>query len=185
MAAETTPTAHHEPSTKSRGQDDATYETRLDQGQAIIRRNVLWALGAGVVPFPIVDVLAILAVEMKMLKQLSDVYEVKFTEGVAKKITGSLLTSLGSVGIGAAIGGSLVKLVPVIGTTLGLVSVPIFAGAFTNAMGRVFQMHFETGGTLLDFDPKTVRSHFKHEFEKSKKEVSQLQHEMQAKTAKS
>ena len=26
-------------------------------------------------------------------------------------------------------------------------------GAFTLAIGRVFVMHFEAGGTLLDFDP--------------------------------
>lgn len=188
MPAETHQTAQIKSDGKPLSKEEARNEwlsSRTEKGQAIIRRNVLWALGAGVVPFPIVDVLAILAVEVKLLKQLSDVYDVPFTEGAAKKITGSLLTSLGSVGIGAVVGGSLVKLVPFIGTTLGLVSIPVFAATFTNAMGKIFQLHFETGGTLLDFDPKAVRKHFKQEFEKAKEEVSQLQQDLQAKTAKS
>lgn len=188
MTADTHQNEHLRSDGKPLSKAEAKHEmltARTEAGQAVIRRNVLWALGAGVVPFPLIDILAITAVEVKMLKQLSDVYDVPFTEGVAKKLVGSLLTSLGSVGIGAVIGGSLIKLVPVIGTTLGLVSVPIFAATFTNAMGKIFQLHFETGGTLLDFDPKAVRKHFRQEFEKSKEEVSQLQADMHSKTAKS
>ena len=37
------------------------------------------------------------------------------------------------------------------------------AGASTWAMGKVFTQHFATGGTLLDFDPDTMREHFKTE----------------------
>ena len=180
MQAETSSTAQ----SKSAGKPVTTEEsgnaaqvTRTEQGQAIIRRNVLWALGAGVVPIPIVDMFAVLAVEAKMLKQLSDLYKVKFSEGAAKKVAASLLTSVGSVGLGTALAGSLFKLLPLIGSTLGVVTVPIFAGAFTHALGKVFLMHFETGGTLLDFDPHTVRTHFKQEFDKAKDEVTTLKKE--------
>lgn len=153
--------------------------SRTEKGKAVIHRNVLWALGAGVVPLPLVDMVAVLAVELKMLKQLSDVYDAKFTDDVAKKVVGSLLTSVGSVSLGIAVAGSLFKLVPVLGSTLGVVSVPVFAATFTSALGKLFQMHLETGGTLLDFDPKAVRTHFKREFEKSKAEVSQMQQDLQ------
>jgi uncharacterized protein (DUF697 family) len=155
--------------------------SRTAKGRDVIHNNVLWALGAGVVPIPIVDVVAIMAVEVKLLKQLTDVYEVTFTEEIAKKIIGSLLVSVGSVGLGAAIGGSLAKLVPVLGSTLGAVSVPVFAGAFTHALGRIFQSHFEMGGTLLDFDSAAVRAHFKRELAKSKEEIARLQKELGAK----
>ena len=153
--------------------------SRTEKGKAVINRNVLWALGAGVLPMPLVDMVAVLGVELKMLKQLSDVYGAKFTDDVAKKVIGSLLSSVGSVGLGIAVAGSLFKIVPVIGSTLGVVSVPVFAATFTSALGKIFQMHLETGGTLLDFDPKAVRTHFKKEFDKAKVEVSQMQKDLE------
>lgn len=156
--------------------------TRLAKSQEITRRHVLWALGAGVVPFPVVDVLAVMAVHVKMLKEFSDLYGVKFSEGAAKKILGNLLSSIGIVGIGSAIGGSLAKLVPVLGSTLGFISVPVIAGMATHAVGKVFTMHFEAGGTLLDFDPATMRAYFKQEFDKAKDTVTQLSAEQQGKS---
>lgn len=163
------------------GTADATQgnhsSARLEQAKEITRRNVLWALGAGVVPFPVADVLAVMAVQVKLLREFSALYGVSFTEGVARKLAGTLLSSIGIVGIGSAIGGSLAKLIPGIGTALGLVSVPLFAGMVTHATGKVFTMHFESGGTLLDFDPKAMREYFKQEFEKAREVVSQLQHD--------
>lgn len=148
--------------------------TRLLQAEAIIHRNVLWALGAGVLPIALFDVIAVSAVQVKLLKELSDHYGIAFREGLAKKLVGSLLAGLGGVGFGVMLGASLAKLVPVVGTALGIVSVPIAAGAFTSAIGRVFVMHFESGGTFLDFDPARMREHFRAEFEAAKDKVAQL-----------
>jgi len=150
---------------------------RIAMADAIVSRNVLWALGAGIVPIPLVDVVAIMGIEIKMLKELSDLYGVGFRANVAKKIIYSLLSSLGSVGLGSAVGFSLSKLIPGIGSTLGVVSVPIFAGAVTHALGRLFLMHFESGGTLLDFDPHAMRSHFRQEYERSREKVAQMRRE--------
>ena len=155
---------------------------RLQQASEITRRNVLWALGAGVVPFPVADVLAVMAVQVKLLREFSVLYGVKFSEGAAKKLAATLLSSIGIVGIGSAIGGSLAKLVPVLGSTLGFISVPVIAGMATHAVGKVFTMHFEAGGTLLDFDPATMRAYFKQEFDKAKDTVTQLSAEQQGKS---
>lgn len=151
--------------------------SRTATGEAIIHRNVLWALGAGVVPIPVVDILAVTGIQIKMLKELSDVYGLGFRESIAKKLVYSLLSGLGSVGIGVAVSSSLAKLVPGLGSTLGVVTVPIFAGAFTHALGRVFLMHFESGGTLLNFDPHAMRSHFKAEYDRSRDRVTQIRKE--------
>jgi uncharacterized protein (DUF697 family) len=148
--------------------------TRLLQAEKLIHRNVLWALGVGVVPFPIADVVAVTAVQVKLLKELSEHYGVAFRTGLAKKLVGSLLAGLGGVGLGVMLGASLAKLIPVVGTALGVVSVPLAAGAFTHAIGRVFVMHFESGGTLLDFDPARMREHFRTEFEAAKDMVAQM-----------
>lgn len=149
-------------------------EARSLQADAVIHRNVLWALGAGVVPIPIADVLAVSAVQVKLIKELSELYGLGFREDLAKKLVGSLLAGIGGVGVGAVLGMSLAKVVPVVGQALGVVSVPIASGAFTHAVGRVFVMHFESGGTLLDFDPKGMREHFRREFEEAKEKVTDL-----------
>ena len=58
--------------------------------ESIVRRNVYWALGVGIVPFPLVDFVGITAVELKMVKELADAYQVKFSENTAKSIITSL-----------------------------------------------------------------------------------------------
>ena len=153
---------------------------RLARAEGVIQRNVLWALGAGVVPFPIADLLAIIAVQVKMLKEMSDVYAVPFKEDLAKKLVASLLSGMGGVSVGAIVGMSVAKFIPFVGTTLGVVAVPVVAGACTHATGRVFVMHFESGGTFLDFDPNKVRDHFKAEFEAAKEKVTKIKDEQPA-----
>ncbi|MDC0747896.1 YcjF family protein [Polyangium mundeleinium] len=152
-------------------------DSRAGRAEAIIRRNVLWALVAGVLPVPVADFVAIKGVQLKMLRELADLYEVKFTHEVVTMLVGSLISSTWSVGVGATLGYGLVKLVPVVGTALGLISTPLVAGAATYALGKVFTMHFETGGTFLDFDPNAMRSHFRSEFEKAKETVATMQQE--------
>ncbi|MDC0747084.1 YcjF family protein [Polyangium mundeleinium] len=174
------------PAAKEAPKPAAKEETmsRVGRAEAIIRRNVLWSLGAGVVPIPFVDALAVSGVQIKMLAELSDLYGVPFKDDAAKKVIGSLLSSLGGVTVGAAIGSSFAKLLPGVGTALGIVTVPLVAGAFTHATGKVFLMHFESGGTILDFDPHAMRAYFKQEFERAKETVAKVQEQERANTTK-
>ena len=55
---------------------------------------------------------------------------------------------------------SLFKSVPGLGTATGIASVSVLGGAITYAIGNVFVQHFESGGTLLDFDPEKMRNYF-------------------------
>jgi len=148
--------------------------THHEQATGIVRSNIYWAMGAGVLPLPVVDLVAITGVQLKMLRQLSALYDVPFREGVAKKAITSLVVGLGGVGIGGFIGASLVKLLPVVGSTFGAVSTPVISGMLTNAVGQTFVMHFEAGGTLLDFKPKVMREYFRREYTKSKDVVSDM-----------
>jgi uncharacterized protein (DUF697 family) len=142
--------------------------TKEDAAEKIIRQNVLWAAGGGVIPIPVVDMIAITVVELKMLKELSALYEVPFREDQVKNIVASLLAGLGAPTLGMALTVSLVKAVPVIGVMSAFVAIPGLAAAFTYAVGKVFVQHFASGGTFLDFDPKKVREHFAREFEEGK-----------------
>lgn len=145
---------------------------RLDEARTLVRRNVYWAMGAGVVPLPIVDMVGITAVQVKMLKQLGDLYEISFAEHKVKNIVTSLIAGLGATTLGRGLFLSLLKLIPVVGQTVSMAAMPITAGAITHAVGHVFIQHFEAGGTFLDFDPGAVRDHFRREFEAGKETVS-------------
>ena len=158
--------------------------SRTDQARHIVRRNVYWALGAGLVPVPVLDFVALTAVQVKLLKQLSDHYQVKFFDDKAKKIVGSLLASTGSLALAGMVGRSLFKLVPVVGQLFGVVGVPLFAGALTQAIGNLFVMHYETGGTLLDFNVEQMRAHFHREFERAKDSVKQMDQEKDARASR-
>jgi uncharacterized protein (DUF697 family) len=179
--AEPTPEVKAEPATEGQKGEPATSPNdalpRVGRAQAIIRRNVLWSLVAGVLPVPIVDLIAVEGVQLKMLKELADLYDMKFTDKLARTLISSLVATTWSVGMGSALAYGFVKFIPVVGTALGMIATPLAAAACTHAVGNVFMMHFEAGGTLLNFDPHAMRSHFISEFEKAKDVVARMQQE--------
>ena len=63
---------------------------------------------------------------------------------------------------------SAAKFVPIVGTAIGVIGMPIVMGAFTHAVGMVFTQHFESGGTFLDFEPRTYRQYFRDMFKRGK-----------------
>ena len=107
----------------------------------------------------LVDILAVTAIQMDMLQQLSKLYEIDFNEERGK----SLVTALVGSAIGTSIGrmgASAVKAIPEVGTALGITSQVILSGATTYAIGKVFQSHFKNQGTLFNFKPEAMKDKF-------------------------
>jgi hypothetical protein len=71
-------------------------------------------------------------------------------------------------------------MIPGLGSIIGGITVSVFAGASTYALGEVFKKHFSSGGTILDFDPERLRKLYKEQFEKGKKVVEELKKEKPA-----
>ena len=131
-----------------------------------------WAAAAGLIPIPVLDIAAVTGVQIKMISDLAHHYELPFRKERAKVIVGSLLGAISAPALSVAtlgLLGPVLKVVPGIGTVLGVVVTPAFNAAATYAIGRVFVQHFESGGTFLDMDPDKVREHFKAEFEAGKR----------------
>jgi len=138
-----------------------------EKGERIIRNHMLTAMGVGLVPFPIIDMVGITGVQLNMLRRLSNIYEVPFAEHKVKNI----LTSLVGGGSVIPLGGSLIslaKMIPIAGQAIGSVAMPITAGAVTYAVGKVFHQHFASGGTFLTFDPDKVREYYVRMLEEGK-----------------
>lgn len=134
------------------------------QARKIVTNYMWWSMGAGLIPVPFADLVAVAGVQLKMLADIAKVYGVEFQETRTKALIGSLT---GFVVPGTV--GSLLKAVPVVGSLVGATSVVLFCGASTYALGKVFIQHFESGGTFLTFDPAKVKEHFQKEFEAGRK----------------
>ncbi len=152
--------------------NELTTTSHAPQVDAVINDHVALAMGAGLIPLPLVDLAAISAVHYKMLKEISAVYKVEFVENRVKSIVASLLTGVGATSVAAVGVRSLAKLAPGLGSLFGIVTLPVVAGAFTYAVGKVFVQHFESGGTFLNFDSLDAKGGIAREFEKGKAYVS-------------
>jgi len=134
------------------------------------RTYVPMAAGAGIIPVPLVDIAAVMGVQLKMLAEISELYGKPFAESRAKSLVSALLGGVTS----GALAASLLKALPGLGSVFGGISLSVAAGGTTYAVGHVFIRHFENGGTLLDFDPGKVRALFREQFEHGKSFVQKV-----------
>ena len=110
--------------------------TKVEEANAIIKSNLFWSMGAGLVPVPFLDIAGIAGVQIKMLFELSKLYGVKFSENRVKSVLASLIGSAGTGGIATGAVASLIKVVPVVGTFGGVLALPVVAGAFDVRRGQ-------------------------------------------------
>lgn len=165
-AAEPLPASDHE-------QGDLFMSTEHEaQAEKIIRSHVLWASGSGLIPLPLLDLAAIVAVQVGMLEQLSDVYDVRFTSSSGKRVVAALAgTSV------ASLGASFIKALPGIGTVAGVAALPVTAGASTYALGRVAANHFANGGDLDNLDLKKAKAEYDATVEEGQEKAKEWKEE--------
>ena len=147
---------------------------RHRRASAIVRRNMLWSMGAGLIPVPFLDSAVVISIQVKMLSELSECYGTPFRRSSAKAAISALLCGLGgeTLGrglIGTGIFSALARRMPVLGFTLSALTMPTLHGALTYALGKVFQQHFATGGTFLTFKPQETEAFFRAKFEEGLK----------------
>jgi uncharacterized protein (DUF697 family) len=133
-----------------------TPETREEMASKLVDRFALWSGVAGLIPVPVVDVFAVGGLQIQMVRRISQIYDVEFSDNRGKALIASLAGSMipATSGIGAA---SVLKSVPIVGTIAGGFVMPALSAGATYAIGKAFIQHFATGGTLLDFNPPDYR----------------------------
>jgi uncharacterized protein (DUF697 family) len=119
------------------------------------------------VPIPLLDVVTIAGVQLQMLRRLSQIYDVPFTDNRGKAIiaglAGSVIPASSTMGIASAL-----KAIPAVGTAISTAVMPFASAGATWVIGKVFIQHFASGGTLLDFNPPDYREFIKEQKEKWK-----------------
>lgn len=142
--------------------------TRVLMAENMIKSYVVGSTAAAIVPIPLFDIAAVIGIQLRMIQKMSELYHRPFSENLARKLVTSLAGGVLGYGAGATIGMSLMKAVPGVGWALGMVSIPVVAGASTYAVGRVFLKHFEDGGSVFDFSVEGAKAFYKEQFEKGK-----------------
>lgn len=146
--------------------------TKVDRAMKIVRSNMLWSMGVSLVPFPLIDLVGLVALQARAIKQLSDLYNIPFSEHKVKNSIGALISGLGSVYLGGILSRSFFKSLPFVGHAVSVASMPIATGALSYAVGKVFVQHFESGGTFLNFEPNQVHHYFKQYYQEGLKEAT-------------
>ena len=149
---------------------EAARRARLrERADRIIKNHVIWSVGAGFMPVPLLDIAAVTGIQLDMLKQLCTLYALKYSESQGKSWVASLSGS-----IMARMGASALKAIPVFGSLIGGVSMSALSGAATYALGQVTVGEFESGADFETANVERARETYAEELEKGKEVAAQM-----------
>lgn len=147
---------------------------REKEALKIVKNHMWLSGGAGLIPIPVVDLVAVAGVQLKVLAALSKFYGVPFHKNLGKAAIASLVGFVLPHALAFGAAGSFIKLIPFVGTVSGVAWMGLFSAAYTWALGKVFIQHFESGGTFLNFNAEKVKEHFQAEFEEGRKMAASM-----------
>lgn len=139
-------------------------EEKAQKANDVIKNHIGFAASAGLIPIPGADLAAVTAVQLNMLRQLANLYDIKFMENIGKNI----ITAIAGSSI-ARVAASLVKIIPGVGTVVGEMSMAAMSAASTFALGKMFARHFANGGNFENFDMKSSKKVYDEELKNGKK----------------
>ncbi len=136
-------------------------ETQDQSAEAnrIVRQHMYVSLAVGLVPVVWLDMAALAALQLKLLRDLANLYKIDFSAELGRSAIAALVSG-GAVYPVAM----LAKQIPGIGWLASIGSVALFSGASTYAVGQIFIQHFASGGTFLTFDPQRVKDYYKQQY---------------------
>lgn len=143
--------------------------------QKIISNHVSWSVAAGMLPIPLLDFGLVTAVQLDMVKQLCEAYQISYQQSEAKT---RIIAVMG--GMAPRLMSSVIKVLPVIGTIGGLVAMPALSGGSTYAIGQVLAKHFDEGGNLENFDLSKFTDYYRQMQVKGKDFAQLLSSQIQA-----
>ena len=138
-----------------------------NQADRLIKDYAFGSSLTGFIPIPLLDTMSLIGVQRLMLMRLSKLYGVPFSKNIARAGLTTLMTGIASKAASPLVG-SVLKWIPGVGTLIGGMGMAATGGAATYAVGKVFQQHFEKGGTLNDFDPEQAKTALDHALEQGK-----------------
>jgi uncharacterized protein (DUF697 family) len=110
----------------------------------IVDRHRNYAALGGLVPLPVANIASVTAINLRMVQQLSKLYEEPFQRDRTRALIVGLVGGTVPTGVGVATSTTLMWIVPG-GLLLGLGAAAVTAAALTRGIGLVFIESFENG----------------------------------------
>jgi len=150
------------------------HDVSEEQVNKVIRKHVYGSMAVGLVPIPVIDFAGVTGIQINLVRKLAKMYGVQFSRETTKNIIISLIGGTVPVVTSYPVA-SFVKVIPIVGYSLGAVTMPVISGASTYAVGKVFYRHFASGGTFLTFDIEKAKQYYEEMFHKGQNVSQTLQ----------
>jgi uncharacterized protein (DUF697 family) len=118
----------------------------------IVRKYMAISAGAALIPVPPIDAVVLAGVHVSLIRRICAYYNVDFSEHAARNIVIAILGSLIPGSIGSAISKKVLGVLPLALHVFGGAAMSAFSAAVSYGIGKLFIRHFESGGTLHDFN---------------------------------
>jgi uncharacterized protein (DUF697 family) len=126
----------------------------------IIKKHIIGAMAVGLVPFPIVDMVSVAMIEVNMITELAAAYDFPFPGRlIGYKLLISLAGAVGPVILSLEFK-NVVRGLPLVGYAIFVGAISLSSGFSVYAVGKIFQKHFESGGTFLSSNNIVLRNFF-------------------------
>ncbi len=116
-------------------------DDRLAESHVTIRNHMYAAMGVGLIPVPMADLVGLTGIQVNLIRRLCEIYEQGFFEEIVKKSIATLTGTVVPLTLAAPVF-SVVKTIPMIGQACGVLVMPVLGGGATYAVGKVMVQHF-------------------------------------------
>jgi len=146
-----------------------TVESNIDVVNKLIINYMQWSKGVNFVPLSVLNNLSLQNLQYKMVREIADYYGIKHSKLLGTALITSLIIRLRGFLPFAKAKKGLINKLPGMNILNQVMSYPNYAAAFTFALGKIFQEHFEQGGDFLNFDSNSKRNTYLRFFDEAKK----------------
>ena len=145
--------------------------SRREQAAKSIKRYAAASAGFGIIPIPALDISAIGTSQLLMIRSVAKIYGVDLSKDRVRAIVSSTVGGVAPVLLGGGLS-SIFKMIPVVGTVVGAVTLPSIAGLTTLTLGNALADHLDAGGSLDELGLAQLRATFNSEFRAAKAKLS-------------
>jgi uncharacterized protein (DUF697 family) len=138
--------------------------------EEIIKNRALLAAGIGLVPVPVFNMVSATAIQISMVQSITRLYNIEVKKSWIKNIIAAALGGAGST----ALSGTAVKSlggIPLVGTSLAVLSAPAMNGLVTYAIGYMFIRYFESPEGFLKANIKALGEWFQEGFKDGREKL--------------
>jgi uncharacterized protein (DUF697 family) len=137
------------------------------RAEKVVENFALGSLSSFLVPPLLGEWVLLPAIQLTLIHKLCELYGQKFVVNAAKAKIGIFLSWLLMLSTTDSFG-MVLRYIPVIGTSWRRISTALIGSASTYAIGKVFILHFDSGGALLNLNPERLRTYYFEQLEKAR-----------------